>query len=108
MNQFEISKDSLISLVRLTIDADHDVRLHNRTWLKWIHNTPLKIAFISKGKVSVSAQVETRFGQDMVKVIDKMAETIRKNLEGQAKIKVHRIRLNVKDVFNEVADHKNS
>lgn len=101
MNKFEISKHSLTSLVRLTIENDSDVCLHQRSWLKILHNQPLRIRYVSRGRISVQADIETRFGQDMVKVTDKAAETIRKNLENHSHIKVHSIRLNIKDVFNE-------
>ncbi len=105
MNRYEISKGSLASVVSHTINADKQIRLHHKKYLNLIPNRPLKLKYNSKARISVYAQVETLFGKDIVKVIDKAAETIRKNLEELTSIKVSKIILRVKDVFNEVTDN---
>ena len=104
MNRFEISKNSLESLVSHTIDADKQIRLHHKKYLNFIPNKPLRLKFISKARVSIIACVETVFGKDIVKVVDKAAESIRKNLEEYSSIKVSSVQLRVKDVFNETAN----
>ena len=61
----------------------------------------LKIDYSSRTSISLQIEVEVKFGQNIVKTIEKASNEIRNNLTNMAGIQVKSLELTVKDVFDE-------
>ncbi|NPV01561.1 MAG: hypothetical protein HPY53_09295 [Brevinematales bacterium] len=100
-NRVNVDKYGLESMVRHTISRNPDMRLHVRRMPIRLVSSPLKMNYAGSSSVDIAADVDVRYGADVIKTVEKASQEIRDNLLKLTRVNVKSLEMNVKDIFDE-------
>ena len=101
MNQFEINRESLLSIIKSTVVRDGSVKLHSRPIFFKRMSEPIILRFLTPNTIAIQIELEARFGVVIPKILDKLSAAVTENLWKFAGVQVKKIELQVKDVYDE-------
>lgn len=105
MKSFKIEKESIVGLLERMIDLRKDVRLFRVRFLNLFRNNPVRFHYSTTKSIDLRLDIEVLYGQDIVAVLEKVSEEVKKELERQTHLQVRTLSITVRGVYHEKETH---